>query len=167
MATKNVGKTPAHGLNVLMVDDDEICLFIQRRVVEMSGKCNTVQNAANGKIALDLLKSAAADRRPLPDLILLDLQMPIMNGTEFLQAFRSLDFPGKDRIAIVLLTSSVWESDKEYALSLGASQYLTKPFTVDVFQTLLCSLSDEKTQAPAMPITFHRQENKNLRNRLL
>ena len=124
-------RPPGHALNILMVDDDAICLFIQRRVVELSGHLNTIQTAANGKIALEMLRNAAAEAKPLPHLILLDLQMPVMDGREFMQAFRLMDFPGKENIAIALLTSSVWESDKAFVLSLGASHYLTKPFKID------------------------------------
>ena len=133
------------GLKILMVDDDEICLFIQKRVVELSAPCCKVQTATNGKIALELLHRAAADKQSLPDIILLDLQMPVMNGTEFMEAFLRADLPGKERIAIVLLTSSVWESDKAYAMSLGVSHYLTKPFTVDSLERLLKSPHNKST----------------------
>lgn len=164
---KNAEKTPAQGLNVLMVDDDEICLFIQRRVLDLSGQCRTVQSAANGKIALDLLHRGATAGHALPDLILLDLQMPVMNGTEFLEAFRSMDVPGKSSVKIVLLTSSVWESDKAYAISLGISQYMTKPFTIDAFEALLASLNDKNTVLPSMTTVLHPNEIKNFRNQLL
>lgn len=164
---KNAEKTPAQGLNVLMVDDDEICLFIQRRVLDLSGQCRTVQSAANGKIALDLLHRGATAGHALPDLILLDLQMPVMNGTEFLEAFSCMDVPGKSSVKIVLLTSSVWESDKAYAISLGISQYMTKPFTLDAFEALLASLNDKNTVLPSMTTVLHPNEIKNFRNQLL
>ena len=130
-------KAPDAELNVLLVDDDPICVFIQQRVVELSGHCATINSAPNGKEALEFLQRAATGSCPTPDLILLDLHMPVMTGMAFLEAFRFLDFPGKERIAIVLLTSSVWESDKEYALSLGAAHYIQKPFTTQSFETLI------------------------------
>jgi CheY-like chemotaxis protein len=165
-AMKNSEKSPGKGLNILMVDDDEICLFIQRRVLELSGQCSTIQSALNGKIAMELLQRAVSDAQPLPDIILLDLQMPVMNGAQFMEAFRCMDFPCKERIVIVLLTSSVWESDKEYAFSLGVSHYLNKPFTVDGFHALLCSLYNKPTSIPATTTALHPQENKNFRNLL-
>ena len=161
---ENGGNTPGQGLNILMVDDDEICLFIQRRVLELSEQCNMIQSATNGKIALELLHRAATEEHALPDIILLDLQMPVMNGTQFLEAFRCMDFSGKERIAIVLLTSSVWESDKAYAMSLGVSHYLTKPFTADALDALLSSLHNEKIPVPAIRTILHPDQKKNFKN---
>lgn len=65
----------------------------------------------------------------MPDVILLDLEMPLMNGLRFLESFRKLDNKITQRIAIVLLTSSVSEKDKHYAMSLGVSRFLSKPLT--------------------------------------
>src|SRR5687768_8451945 len=81
---------PTRGLNFLLVDDDDICLFIHRRVLELTGYCSSAHSASNGKTALDILRRADAGAMPLPDIILLDLEMPLMNGLAFLDAFRGL-----------------------------------------------------------------------------
>lgn len=128
-------------LNFLLVDDDSICLFIHRRTLELAGCSDTIQSAPHGLRALELLEDAAQGNGPMPDIILLDLDMPIMNGIAFLEAFGRLPMPGKDRIAIVLLTSSLSDKDREYAMSLGAYKYLTKPFTREALDSLVCSLS--------------------------
>jgi CheY-like chemotaxis protein len=134
---RNAATVSSLALNVLLVDDDDICVFIHRKVLGLSGHCKTTESAPNGKAALETLQRAATGACPPPDLILLDLHMPVMDGMAFLEAFQSMDFPGKDRIAIVLLTSSVWDSDKTYAISLGAAHYLQKPFTTESFEYLI------------------------------
>lgn len=138
-------------LNFLLVDDDSICLFIHRRLLELAGCSNSIQSAPHGLRALELLEDAAQGKGPIPDIILLDLDMPLMNGIAFLEAFRSLPLPGKDRIAVVLLTSSLSHSDREYAMSLGVYKYLTKPFTREALDSLVCSLSG----AEAVPVMVH------------
>ena len=138
-------------LNFLLVDDDSICLFIHRRLLELAGYSNSIQSAPHGLRALEFLEDAAQGRGVLPDIILLDLDMPLMNGIAFLEAFRNLPLPSKDRIAIVLLTSSLSDKDREYAMSLGAYRYLTKPFTREALDSLVCSL-------PGLPVMVHATE---------
>ncbi|MEX2234202.1 MAG: response regulator [Cyclobacteriaceae bacterium] len=136
------------GLNILLVDDDDICLFIHRRVLELSGHCASARSAGNGKSALEILHRPASGKIPVPDLILLDLEMPIMNGITFLEEFQRLDHAHHHRIAIVLLTSSVSEKDKQYAMSLGVSHYLSKPFTLEAFNTVVHSLYKVSSPLP-------------------
>lgn len=138
------------GLDILLVDDDDICLFIHRRVLELSGHCRSAHSAGNGKAALELLQRAIIGALPVPDIIFLDLQMPLMNGLSFLEAFQSMDFDQKEHVAIVLLTSSVSEKDKAYATSLGVSHYLTKPFTSEAFSAVVRLLYDVDTPPPLM-----------------
>lgn len=127
-------------LNFLLVDDDDICLFIHRRVLELSDYCNTAHSAGNGKTALEILNIAAAGGAPLPDIILLDLEMPVMNGIAFLEAFRQLDCINKEHVSIVLLTSSVSLKDREYAMSLGVSLFYSKPFNSEALEAMVKSL---------------------------
>lgn len=137
-------------LNILLVEDDEMCVFIHNKVLELSGYCNKPQSVSNGQRALDFLKDAALGFHPLPDIIFLDLQMPLMNGLDFLEAFQSLPLAKDKRIAIVLLSSSVSEKDKAYAMSLGVRHYLTKPFTRDAFYSVIRSLYGIQEGLPVM-----------------
>lgn len=140
----------SRGLNFLLVDDDDICLFIHRRVLELSGYCKSAHLAGNGRSALEMLNHAAMGQVPLPDIILLDLDMPLMNGIAFLEAFNGLDFPHKEQIAIVLLTSSISDADRELALELGASHYLTKPFTLEALHSVVTALFNCNPRLPVM-----------------
>ena len=93
--------------SILLVDDDRISNFLKQ--------------------AIDLFNEYYIGAKPLPDVILLDLNMPIMEGFGFLEAFRSLDLPGKDRVKIIIVSSSVSPEDIARAKHSGASQYLSKP----------------------------------------
>ena len=127
-------------LNFLLVDDDNICLFIHRRVLELAGYCKSVHSASNGQKALEILNRATAGSMPMPDIILLDLDMPFMNGIAFMETFRRMEYPNKERIAIVLLTSSVSEKDRAYAISLGVHQCLSKPLTQESLHAVVQSI---------------------------
>jgi CheY-like chemotaxis protein len=137
-------------LNFLLVDDDDICLFIHRRVLELTDYCGSAHSATNGKTALEILQRCALGAMTVPDIILLDLDMPTMNGIAFLEAFRNLDCPNKNRISVVLLTSSVSEKDKEYAISLGVKECISKPLTQEALNTLVGSLYKNNLLPPLM-----------------
>lgn len=131
-------------LNFLLVDDDDLCLFIHRRVLDMTGYSKSTHVASNGKKAIDFLAGAAEGSHPVPDLILLDLEMPTMGGIAFLEAFQSLECLDKSRIAIVLLTSSVSESEKRQALALGAVKCLSKPLTEQALSDAIRVIDERK-----------------------
>lgn len=124
-------------LNFLLVDDDELCLFIHCRILELTGYCNSFRTARHGKDAIDILNGCVGGSEALPEIILLDLEMPTMNGLAFLEAFRQLDDNISLRIPVVLLSSSVRERDKEYALALGAVHCLSKPLTKGAIDTVI------------------------------
>lgn len=140
----------ARGLDILLVDDDEICLFIHQRVLEQSGLCRSTHLAPNGQTALEVLKRAAVGSLPFPDIIFLDLQMPIMGGIGFLEAFRGLDIDHKERIAVVLLTSSVSEKERADAALLGARHYVSKPFTNEAWHAVVSLLYNCEEPPPTM-----------------
>lgn len=113
--------------SILLVDDDNISNFLNTKTLERMGFVNDIHTALNGKQAIDLFNQYYIGAMPLPDVILLDLNMPIMDGFGFLDAFRSLDLPGKDHVKIIVVSSSVSLQDIARAKRSGASQYLSKP----------------------------------------
>jgi CheY-like chemotaxis protein len=123
--------------DVLVVDDDSIANFLIERIVSSTGLTGNISKALNGREALDVFQSRGDNgSRPFPHVILLDLNMPIMNGFEFIKAYRELDFKGKDNILIILVTSSNNPSDIERAKELGIKYYLTKPLSADTIKTI-------------------------------
>jgi CheY-like chemotaxis protein len=114
---------------VLLVDDDPTCNFICTKCLESLDSSIKSTYALNGKQALDLLVDYK--RHPLPDIILLDLNMPVMGGFEFLNAFRELRIPGQSKVQIVILSSSDDPVDIRKAGEMGIHHYITKPISAD------------------------------------
>lgn len=112
---------------VLLVDDDKICNFITEATLNRLGVAKEILAVLNGKEALEYINRALTGDRVLPDVIFLDLNMPLMNGFQFIESFKKLDFPNKDEVKIVVLTSSENPEDIVKVKKLGINYYLTKP----------------------------------------
>jgi CheY-like chemotaxis protein len=113
--------------NVLLVDDDVVFTFINKKVINSLDFINEIDTAQNGQQALELLTRYSKLKRNLPDIILLDLNMPVMDGFGFLQGFKELNLPGKEKVKIIIVTSSIHPEDMQRAKDYGVTSYLTKP----------------------------------------
>jgi CheY-like chemotaxis protein len=121
--------------NFLLVDDDEIFHLLGIRTLQRVGLTeNQIQTALNGRQALEILNRPGSK---FPDVILLDLNMPVMNGFEFLEMFGKLSVEKRNDAKVFVLTSSYNPVDIERAMKLGASRYLTKPLTEDMLCAVL------------------------------
>ncbi len=121
-----------NGLNcILLVDDDEISNYLNRLVIEKSGVDVHVEVALNGFAALEYLNSSGqSDARPEPDLIFLDINMPRMNGWEFLNEYQKLKNKKKSDTSIAMLSSSIDIDDMDTALKkYELPLYIDKPLT--------------------------------------
>lgn len=127
-------------MNLLIIDDDNICTFINHRVAQTSGLFKEIHSVHSGAEALQYFRDVSEGVLPSPDLILLDLNMPVMNGFDFVKALRELSFPRKENVAIVMLTSSEDSADLKQARALGIDHYLLKPLTLNQLQATLFSL---------------------------
>lgn len=111
--------------NCLVVDDSRVIRKVARRILEELAF--SIEEAADGKEALD------ACRAGMPDAILLDWNMPVMSGIDFLRALRRE--PGGDRPVVVFCTT---ENDLDHiteAMSAGANEYVMKPFDGAILQS--------------------------------
>lgn len=120
---------------ILLVDDARLDVELALdafRELQLTGQ---VDVAIGGQEALDRLlgQGAFADRlaAPLPDLVLLDLKMPGIDGFEVLR--RSKAAPATKRIPVIVLSSSTEDRDRARAYDLGANSYLVKPISIDGF----------------------------------
>jgi CheY-like chemotaxis protein len=123
-------------LNILLVEDDEIDVMNVRRAFRKGNIPHALYVAGNGEEALAMLRHG-----PLPRgrrLVLLDLNMPRMNGIEFLGALRA--DPELQRTPVVVLTTSNDERDKLDAYNLNVAGYLVKPVTFESFVELMRTL---------------------------
>jgi len=123
-----------------IIDDDPIYVFGAKRVMELSKFCESYLIFHNGEDALNQLSAIieAGDEEALPDLILLDLNMPIMDGWQFLDEFSKI--PCCKEITIYIVSSSVNPVDVEKAKEYSkVSDYLIKPITMKKLKELLMS----------------------------
>lgn len=124
--------------NVLLVDDDEGTNFLNERVIRLSGYVNTVAIAHNGIEALEYLKLKINDKNPQPEFILLDINMPAMNGWEFMEAYSQLDEAKKGQIIIVMLSTSLNPDDEKRAREIKEiNDFRSKPLTMKMFTDLV------------------------------
>jgi CheY-like chemotaxis protein len=124
-------------LNILLVEDDEVDVMNVRRAFERNNVSNPLYVAGNGLEALQMLRDGTvpSERR----LILLDLNMPKMNGIEFLQALRA--DPELASAPVVVLTTSNDDQDKIDAYNLNVAGYLLKPVTFSNFCERMTTLN--------------------------
>jgi two-component system chemotaxis response regulator CheY len=102
----------------LIVDDSRVVRGIARRFIEALGF--KVEEAENGQLA------AVACRQRMPDIVLLDWNMPVMTGIEFLRHLRAQ--PGGDKPVVIMCTTEKDVSHIQQAITAGANEYLMKPF---------------------------------------
>jgi CheY-like chemotaxis protein len=124
-------------LNILLVEDDEVDVMNVKRAFEKAHILNPLFVAGNGIEALEKLRSAEIPHQRR--LVLLDLNMPRMNGIEFLRELRK--DPELCSTPVVVLTTSTMEQDKFDAYDLNIAGYLVKPVTFDRFCDLMVTLN--------------------------
>ncbi len=122
---------------VLLVDDDQVVHFINRKLLDTSQIAEYVGVAHNGVEALIFIKDFFQKNQTVPDVIFLDINMPVMNGFTFVEQLKTLTHLPYEKIKIILLSSSFHSKDKEMAIQLGIEHYLNKPLSVQNIYKLL------------------------------
>ena len=117
-------------LPVLLAEDEEHDVFFMRRAFQATKIPNPLVSVPNGQEAISYLEAKAANGQnggnSQPQLLLLDLKMPLVNGFEVLEWIQGQP-RWRDRLPVVVLSSSGYEEDRKKALALGAKDYLVKP----------------------------------------
>src|SRR5271165_1093395 len=134
-----VAKSPDFNKKILVVDDESAILQTLRFNLERSGYA--VVTAGDGRTAI------AMAQREQPDLIILDIMLPVLDGIEACKEIRK-----KTNVPIIMLTAKDQEIDKVLALELGADDYVTKPFSLHEFLARVrARLRRQNGHADALP----------------
>lgn len=128
---------------ILVADDNALSRELIRELLEGSG--HVVLEAANGRIALDLI------RRCRPDIVFLDLQMPLQDGFSVLQALRK-ESPFQ-KLRVVALTASAMMGDRERVIAAGFDSYIAKPIDLAEVEAQVAVLASSPRFAnwPSLP----------------
>jgi len=127
-------------IHILLVDDNEGDILLTREALEEARIINKISIAYDGLQAIDLLKKSAQVAGTIPDLILLDINLPKMNGTEVLSIIKN--DPDLRRIPVIMLTTSSSEKDILASYDNYANCYITKPVDLDRFMDVVRTIED-------------------------
>lgn len=124
--------------NICLIDDDKIYQFTAKKIIESTNLTKAVLSFFNGEEAIDFFKSNLQNVDSIPDIIFLDINMPIKDGWQFLEDFKSLLNDVKKDITIYMVSSSVDDYDikksKEYSF---VTDYIIKPINRERFEQLI------------------------------
>ncbi len=131
-STESASATDFSGKRLLLVEDNELNLEIASELLCAAGF--SVETAQNGQIAVEMVRNSTAGYY---DAILMDIQMPVMDGYQASREIRSLESKEHAEIPIIALTANAFDEDKKKALSNGMNAHIAKPIDAKVlYQTL-------------------------------
>jgi CheY-like chemotaxis protein len=124
--------------NIYIVDDDPVQVFLTTRLFALQNNPVRIQSFPDGRKAIDQIEKDLNNPPLLPDIILLDIEMPELNGWGFLDAFIPLKEFYKKTFVIYIVTSSILESDRQIASSYSIVKTLiTKPLTKNLIDRII------------------------------
>ena len=135
----NEEKSILRGMHILVAEDNEINAEILRELLDMSGA--TCEICENGKLAAEALAKSEPGQY---QLILMDVQMPVMSGYEATGVIRALDHPMAKRIPIVAMTANAFVEDIRDAMEAGMNGHVAKPIDMGVLEQTIRTLFEEK-----------------------
>jgi CheY-like chemotaxis protein len=118
-------------MNFLLIDDDQISSILATKILERTGLVTEIKTAWNGQEAISYFNRYFDHTMALPDVILLDVNMPVMDGFSFLEAFYKLPIPNIKKVQIIIVSSSDDKRDVERAHAMGIKHYFVKPLRAD------------------------------------
>jgi CheY-like chemotaxis protein len=114
--------------SILLIDDDDITNFYNSHLLRKMNVAEAIHEELNGRAALDYLEKAPHQ----PDLVFLDINMPVMNGFEFLEGYNKMAATRNETFLIMMLTSSLSPLDKSRAAQFSTvTDYYPKPLSVE------------------------------------
>jgi CheY-like chemotaxis protein len=120
-----------------IVDDDKIFVFVLKKILEKNKNFNQILDFKNGE---EVLKRLLDSDIVLPDIILLDINMPVIDGWQFLEQIEKL--PNKDKLNVFIISSSIDANDIEKSKSFSTvKDFISKPINNDKINKLIESIS--------------------------
>jgi CheY-like chemotaxis protein len=118
---------------ILLIDDDPINNYINKRLLEKLAIADSVKVVRNGKEGIDFIKTACKpDEMMCPEFIILDNQMPVMDGMEFMENLNKENFINRDEVVILCLAAASTEVDIEKLKKLGVQEFTNKPLSKEI-----------------------------------
>lgn len=122
---------------ILIIDDNYIDNYITSAIIKKNNLANDLLEFDNGLKAIEYLEQNKDNAEELPDLILLDLYMPLMDGFEFLNLFEKIDFTSTKKCKICIVSSSIDDNDIIKAkLDKNIYTFISKPLTAELLSLL-------------------------------
>ena len=122
---------------IILIDDDETTNLLNRRMVKKMEITDEVVLFSDGKLAMDYLTSLEGKFDDLPELIFLDVRMPVMGGFDFLDAYIELKQSKAQKTKIIMLSTSLRDEDMNKAKSFGVADYVAKPLNKALVSSLI------------------------------
>jgi len=127
---------------IMLIDDDEPTNFYNEHVITQSDICNSVKACQSGAEALEYLSNQDKENHPRPDLIFVDINMPAMNGWEFLEHYEKLPTTDKSSVIVMMLTTSLNPDDEKKAENYNLiSGFKRKPLTEAMLKDIVNDLN--------------------------
>ncbi len=120
-----------------IIDDDTVYIKLVKKLLQLKKLCDNIIVFKNGKEALDYFNQENLETQQLPELILLDLNMPVMNGWEFLEKYNQIKSKLGLKPSLYVVSSSIDPMDSEKAKNIDSVQdYISKPISLKTFETI-------------------------------
>ena len=126
------GKSVLQGKHVLLVEDNELNREIALEILTNCGFC--IDTAENGVEAVEKVKNSTEE---MYDLVLMDIQMPVMDGYEATRQIRAINDSALSRVPIIAMTANAFSEDKQTAISVGMNGHVAKPIDINVLLPMI------------------------------